>query len=65
MMTAMVEDVCLTNTKLASFTPTSESFEMQADRAHFQATVWKSVLDPVHISPTQFGYSLYGGIADT
>ena len=44
--------------KLKSLPPTSEAFDQNVRRAHFQVSVWRAVLekDPPELAPTNFGW---------
>ena len=44
--------------KLKSLPPTSEEFEQNVRRTHFQVSVWKAALekDPPELAPTHFGW---------
>ena len=44
--------------KLKSIPPTSEAFEQNVRRSHFQVPVWKAALekDPPELAPTHFGW---------
>ena len=44
--------------RLKSLPPTSEAFEQNVSRAHFQVSVWKAALekDPPELVPTNFGW---------
>ncbi len=42
--------------KLCSLPPTSEAFEENVKRAHFQCAIWRAFEEPPNLDPTEYGW---------